>query len=495
MKTLSKSDYILYRECAKDAWFKVHRPEMYFSKELSEFAKAIIETGNEVELVARKLYPDGVLIEGRDEQAQAATQEHVERRTPTIFQAVFVKDGFLAATDLLEWDEASNSYVLTEVKATSEAKAAEHFPDLAFQVILLRRCGLTISRIQLIHLNSEYVRQGELNLQELFETEDVTEPVSKLLDEVAADMEQAKQYLAVEEEPAGACSCVYKGRSRHCTMFGHINPQVPEYSIHDIARIGSSKKKLEELLDSGVYTLDDLPEDFKLSDIQQNQVDTHKMKRPLISQGAIQAELDKLAFPLYFLDYETYPCAVPRFDGFSPYHQIPFQFSLHTLASPDAEVVHSEFLHTDATDPSPAFLAALRAAVGEHGSVIVWNRTFETGINNQLAARLPEGRAFLEAMNSRVFDLMDIFKDQHYVHQDFHGSTSIKYVLPVLAPDLNYKELEIQEGGTASQEWDKLVSDGLAEPERQRISANLLKYCKLDTYAMYAIWKHLHELG
>ena len=56
-RLLSKTDYILFRECPKNVWYKIHRPEIYNQAELSEFEKAIIETGNEVELVARKLFP------------------------------------------------------------------------------------------------------------------------------------------------------------------------------------------------------------------------------------------------------------------------------------------------------------------------------------------------------------------------------------------------------------------------------------------------------
>src|SRR5680860_10541 len=115
-KTISKTDYILYRECPKDAWYKVHKPDDYFAKELSEFAQALIETGNEVELVARQLFPDGVLVEDRYDVGREQTQELLGNHTPVIFQAVFSKDGFMAALDVLEYVSSSNSYIVTEIK-------------------------------------------------------------------------------------------------------------------------------------------------------------------------------------------------------------------------------------------------------------------------------------------------------------------------------------------------------------------------------------------
>src|SRR3989344_8432312 len=100
---LSKTDYILFRECPKNVWYKIHQPDIYYKAKLSEFEKHIIETGNEVELVARQLYPGAVLVEGRDEAAQKLTQELIEKKQKVIFQPVFVKDNFMAAVDVLEY--------------------------------------------------------------------------------------------------------------------------------------------------------------------------------------------------------------------------------------------------------------------------------------------------------------------------------------------------------------------------------------------------------
>src|SRR5574337_1797115 len=118
--TLSKTDFILFRECPKNAWFKINKPDLYFQSELSEFEKAIIETGNEVELVARKLFPQGILIEGRGIEARRTTEDHLSRRETVLFQPAFFKDGFFAAVDVLKFEEATDSYSVFEVKATSD---------------------------------------------------------------------------------------------------------------------------------------------------------------------------------------------------------------------------------------------------------------------------------------------------------------------------------------------------------------------------------------
>jgi hypothetical protein len=491
--TLSKTDYILYRECPKNTWYKIHKPELYYESELSEFEKAIIETGNEVELIARQLFPTGILIEGRDKAAQDLTKKYLDEKRPTIFQPVFLVDGFLAALDILKLND-DGTYSIYEVKATNDIDDKAHYHDLTFQYNVMKKLGYKVSSAHLVHLNSEYVRSGELDIIKLFTIEDVTTAVEDLSEYVFNEMDQALQYVTPDKEPNGPCSCIYKGRSRHCSTFKHSNPQVPAYSVHDISRIGISKAKLQEMIDVSIFDLKDVPDHIKLSDTQRNQIDAHVLDRILMHKDKIAEEFEALTFPLYFLDYETFPCAVPRYDGFTPYQQIPFQYSLFVLDSEDAEPRHFEYLCTDPCDPSNMFAESLEKNIGKTGSVVVWNKRFECKINEELGIRLPGHKALMEAVNGRVYDLMDVFGKQYYVHKDFKGKTSIKSILPVLVPELSYKKLGIQEGGTASQSWNELISDTTTDERKEQIAVDLKEYCKLDTYAMYAIWNSLRKI-
>ena len=169
---LTKTDYILWRECKKNVWYKIHKPEVYNTQELSEFEKQIIETGNDVELVARQLFPSGILIEDRGVKEQQETQDLLAKKNKVIFQPIFVKDLFLAAVDILELN-ADGSYNIYEVKSTTDVDKKTHFHDVAFQVNLLEKCGLKIKKAHLIHLNSEYVRQGEIEINKLFVVADL----------------------------------------------------------------------------------------------------------------------------------------------------------------------------------------------------------------------------------------------------------------------------------------------------------------------------------
>jgi hypothetical protein len=498
MQLITKTTYLQFALCSKNAWLQLNKPELRGMFELSDFDKSLVAKGNLVESWAQKLFPEGVLISEYGEKAKDITNKYIQEKTKVIFQPTFISDKFLARNDVLEYDPKNDYWNLYEIKGTNtldeNEKSVDHIEDVAFQVAVLEDVGIKLGEINLIHLNKDYVRGDEINVSELFIKEDIREQVYNRIETTRVKMKQAAELLFNEDENSLKCDCIYLGRSNHCSTFNYSHPYVPEYSVHDIARIGSSKKKLTELIDSKIYDIAEIPENIKLSDIQQIQKDVHISQIPVIDLHSIKNELDSLSYPLYFLDYETYPPAIPLFKGFKPYQQIPFQFSLHFLEGPEEELKHFEYLHTEKSDPSKNMITKLKDFIGSTGSIIVWNKKFEKGINSNLLERHPEDAFFLNDINERIYDLMDIFQKQFYVHPGFKGKTSIKKVLPVLAPALSYQDLEIQEGGAAMEAWYNLVFKESTAEEKALVVKNLLTYCCLDTYAMYVIWKELDSI-
>jgi hypothetical protein len=420
------------------------------------------------------------------------------RRVPAIFQATFITDGFLARNDVLAFDSKSNSWHLYEVKGTSAVHERggerNHLDDLAFQLSVLKRSGVSVSKCGVVHLNSEYARAGDLDIEQLFKVEDVTDKVAERLPVVEEKMATALDYLSKKTEPPQGCECIYRGRSNQCTTFQYSNPHAPAYSVHDLSRIGASKKKLLWLVENKIFHLDDIPVDgIELSDIQLKQVLAHKRGKPIIDHEGVRQELESLQFPLYFLDYETFSPAIPLFSGYGPFEKVPFQFSLHILHRPGEEPEHVEYLHMDQSDPTEAVINLLREHILPKGTIIAWNKSFEMDVHRRMAGADAGTWADDRAHELDVLRPHGLFKKQYYVHPAFKGSVSVKYVLPALVPELSYKELSIRGGAQASEAWWAMVSS-LDASEKEMIASDLKKYCGLDTYAMYAIWKHLHEM-
>lgn len=495
---ITKTIYLDFLACPKNAWLKLNQPELASQFTLSAFERGLMASGNLVEQWARKLFPKGRLIESRDLEAVRETVELINQKQSVIFQSTFKKDKFLVRNDVLEYDEASQAWNLYEIKGTNtikeNVKELDHIEDATFQYAVLLETGLPINQVFLIHLNKDYVRQGEIELESLFKIEDITDSVKERETNTRLRMEKVLAEFSQTDEAILTCTCLYSGRSNQCSTFNYSYPEVPAYSVHDLSRIGSSKKKLTELVDSGILDLNDIPDGFKLSVIQRNQVDVYQSQKSIIDLPAIKAELSNLEYPLYFLDYETYAAAIPLFSGYHPYQQITFQFSLHILTEEGGEVRHAEFLSLSPEDPVPELVAALKKNIGPVGRIIVWNKGFENSRNIEMAKILPQEKQFLLGLNKRVYDLIDVFTKQYYVHPGFEGKTTIKKVLPVMVPELSYEGLEIKEGGTASDTWYQQVLRAPASPSRKKAIGDLLKYCALDTYAMYAIWLELKKL-
>lgn len=538
MKLLSKTDFILYRECPHNVWVKIHEPEEYAKFEISDFEKSLGVMGNEVERLARGMFPNGILVEGRGNDAQELTKKLISEKMPVIFQAVCATDKYLAATDVLVWNESSNAYDLCEIKMSSafeikqeeisdsdddegedpkpkkvnKKKELQYEYDLAFQVSVFEMCGVKINNKYLIRLNKEYIKTGDLDFSEnkLFVKEDKTEKVNNLLEQAKFEMSQASEYISQLKKPVDSCLCYYKGRSSHCTSFKYINPHVPDYSVHDLNRIGNSKALLKELIDAKILTVDKVPEDWipkvkKLSEKDKekgkkqskprklNQIQVYKSKEPIIDLDAIKTELNSLTFPLYFLDYETYPTAIPMFNGYHPYQHIVFQYSLHVLKDKNSELEHYELLVLDG-DPAEKIVESLKSHIGDTGSIISWYKKFENSRNKELARLVPLHYEFLHDVINRTYDLMDIVDQQHYVHHGFKGSSSIKKVQPILAPDFSYKHLGVQNGTDAIEAYRQISKGELVGIALEEKKQQMLKYCGYDTEVMYVLWKFFTNL-
>jgi len=492
---ITKTDYLEYTYCKKNLWLKKHKPELFEDVELSEFEKKIIEEGNLADEAARNLFPDGKLVEIVGTNAVPVTKSMLDSKVSTIFQGAFLYNEFFIQADVLRFNDVLDGWELYEVKATNDVKRViphHHVNDLAFQKIVIENSGIEIKKAGVIHLNGEYRQLGKTDYNELFIIADLTDEVLEAETEVREQMNDLKTYLHMEEEKG--CECLYRGHNAQCTTFRYSNPDVPEYSVHNINRIGGSKKLFFDWIDRGIYALDDIDNPEKLTGAKKAQYDAYLAGKPLIDHQAIKEVLGELVFPLHFFDYEGYSSAIPRFNGFGAYEQVPFQYSLHILHE-DGEMEHKEFLITDPDqDLTLPLIEQMRQDFDDKGSVISWYKSYESQRNNKLAELHPEHAEFLEGMNDRMFDLMTIFSKNYYVDAAFKGSASIKNVLPVLVPELSYEALGIQKGDQAVERWEKMIDPETSADEKAQIAKDLLEYCGLDTMAMVEIYRFLKQL-
>lgn len=167
-----------------------------------------------------------------------------------------------------------------------------------------------------------------------------------------------------------------------------------------------------------ILRIKDIPEDYPLTDKQSIQLNCEKTGQPHVETERIQAFLKKLKYPLHFLDFETFMIAVPPCDEISPYEQVPFQYSLHVVPSPGAQVEHYSFLSDGSTDPRPEVLDTLKMRIGRTGSLVAYNAPFEVRVLESCAGNFPKYEGWVESIRPRFVDLLIPFRDFHYYHPD-----------------------------------------------------------------------------
>ena len=415
------------------------------------------------------------------------TQALLQGGTEVLYEAAFQHDGVLAYVDILVRD--GYAWRAYEVKSSTSLKEV-HLPDAGVQAHILRGAGLLLADFSIIHLNNQYVRQGELDLEGLFTVVSVLPEVESLQAEIRERILELKGVLQdgrVPEIDIGPhCTDPYD-----CDFMGHCWAHIPEVSVFNVARL--PKAQMFELYRQGVVRIEDIPAEFPLNDTSRFQVESHTDGQPRIDRGAIRGFLRSLRYPLHFLDFETTSPAVPMFDGTRPYGQVPFLYSLHRKNAPSSEVKHRGFLAEAGADPRRPLVESLLSDAGEPGDILVYSQSFEGTRIRELAEQLPEHRAELENLQPRLRDLMAPFRQRHYYHPAMHGSYSLKAVLPALVPELGYDDLAISDGGMAMLAYYELQAE--KDPHRaEQIRQNLWEYCERDTLAMVRILEALEAL-
>jgi hypothetical protein len=482
---LSKSRFVRGWYCPNWLWWSVHEPD---APELQPDSATMgrMRQGNVVGQRACEEFPGGVLIDlpyddydGKIE----ATRKALADGAPAIFEASFREDGVFVAVDILE--RVDGGYNVIEVKASNETKD-KHIPDVAVQAHVVRAAGLDVRRCEVMTLNRDH-RHPDVG--PLFIREDVSDRVADIMGQVP---EAIEAQIGVLNGPAPDLALGHHCTGGHgCPFRSRCWPQEPD-SVNRLHMMWATKKL--DLLEDGVESILDVPDDVRLNVIQTRQREALRAGRMIVEPGLGPA-LDALEVPIGFLDFETMQRALPPYDGLWPWAQLTAQFSYHEQAA-DGTVRHVEWLADELEDPREPLARAMIDACRDARVILVYHQPFESTRIRELAEALPHLADDLLDIRGRLLDLKRIVMD-HVYHPGFEGSFSLKKVLPVLVPDLGYDDLEIQGGGDAMVDIARLLLDpeSFAPGEREQLRTDLLAYCERDTLAMVKLLERLRELA
>lgn len=476
---LSKSRLLAWRQCPKRLWLQIHKPELM---DISEDASRGFHIGYEVGKVARKLYSNGILIEHDDDlkAALAATQLALtENPHNTIFEATFQHQGVLVRADILK--PTAVGFDVIEVKASTSVKP-HYLDDCAIQSWVIANNNIAINAIELAHINTDFMYQGDNNYHELFHHVPLNTTLIPLIEEVPSWIAQATAAVNGNEpkiETGQQCDIPYE-----CTFKTYCNrnitkPDQSKYTVDIFPRMQSTKK--EQLIAQGYASALDVPAEH----LNEKQLKVQRLSKSetaeLLPQAAII--INALGWPRYYLDFETITLAVPRWSQTQPYRtQVPFQWSCH-IEHTQGELTHEMFLDVTGDDPRRTCAENLVKTLGDTGPIFVYYQSFEKSRIREMANLFSDLSSALNNINNRIVDLLPIAQEYYY-HPNMKGSWSIKAVLPTIAPDLCYADLLVSHGGAAQDAYTEIVHEMTPIERKQILTEGLREYCELDTLAM-----------
>lgn len=506
---LSKSDIQSYLQCPRKLWLESNRQNLPANDPSTRRRE---KDGNAVGECAREHLGDGFIWPPAQDDRQIAADEArrllgVSPDLPAA-EVPMLHERIYARADALI--PGGNGYVLRETKASTFPLKPDkvrtgtpkdhHLNDLAIQAWVMSESGLPLGRAELNLLNGQWRYPGDGDYAGLFRQLDVTDDVMGRIDQVPQWRDNAEASLEgdMPELTTGRqCNDPYA-----CPFLDYCQAQDPPGPEHPIELLpdAAGKALARKLREQNGYVsiLDPAPEELtgKQSELYQRIQEAHRTGDAVWAAGSVE-RMAEFVYPRYFFDFEGIDLPVPRWAGVRPYEQIPFQWSCHVELEPGV-FEHEEFLDLSGNDPSLDCIRHMEESIDpdDGGPLFVYHATYEKGRLKELAERHPDHAPLLEKYIDRVVDLLPLVK-QHFYHPDMRGSFSIKKVLPVIAPDLDYGQLDdVQEGTGAQIAYMEAALEPDVTPERlARIDEALKAYCRQDTWAMVEIAYFLAQAG
>lgn len=479
MTGLTKKIFLETNICQRKGWLLRNREEPV---SLSVGEQFRIDQGIEIGKKARELFPAGILVrEESNELAAAKTAALMADPLVTvIFEATFQYADYTAKSDILIRN--NGAWELVEVKSKTEKitekrkDLSDLLDDMAYTALLIARNGVTLSKISLMLL-SESFRLG-MSLPELFKSFDFTRQVNQRTGNFERMLEPVAETTTDPVEPAFGLT----PQCKNCDFIDHCIPPCAEYTILNIPRL--SERQLTNLTAQGIFLVQDVPSEFRLTATQQQPVACMRSGEILVNRAVLIQKLAEIHWPAHYLDFETTQTAFPLYPDATPYEKIPTQYSIHTCSQCGAIPEHKEYLADPLRDCRHELAESLIRDLEGDGSVLSYS-TFENQIINGLIKTCPDLEVPLTNIAGRLVDLLECTKCVS--HPEFRGSNSIKAVLPVLVPGMTYEGMPIANGDDALVTFAYMALGKFSPEECVQKREEMLRYCEQDTLAMVKI--------
>jgi hypothetical protein len=428
---LSKSTFIRGVQCLKSLYLYKNR---YFLRDrLSPEQMAKFKRGTDVGIFAQSLFLGGIDCKPKSPSQYRKSVEKTadvirDKTADVIYEATFQYDRVLILLDILAKENGKwNAY---EVK--SSLKISEtYLLDAALQYYVLVNSGIEIDKFFLVHLNSDYVFDENLEIDQLFTFEDVTTEIAEKQDFVRRQIAAEKEAIALKKSPPIAIG-THCNNPYPCDFIGLCWKKVPEKSVFDLVFLSEEDKF--KLFHAGKKSISDLSaEDFQDDKIkgeilcrQQNKVFFHAEK--------FNEAISGLHSPVSFVGFLGNRIAIPKWKNNKPYDMVPVSMS---VVGTNGKTNKSYFNSSPESCPDEEFIDFLKLNLEHAGAVIVFEKDRLVLQLQQLIRRNPDHEEFLNTCLEKIFGLKDLILDFTYFNPQFSGELDYLDLHKILPPEDN----------------------------------------------------------
>ncbi|MEG0313918.1 MAG: DUF2779 domain-containing protein [Erysipelotrichaceae bacterium] len=387
-----------------------------------------------------------------------------------------------------------NIYFLFNNTHPKESEAT----TIADQIWVLKHLGIKIEEIKLIHLSSDYIRIGELEIDKLLKVSDyfytdkntkgnkVSKAVKKKyrdLDPILLGMDEVLEKGTLIAHRSNICT-----RRNKCDYFEDCFPNgEKDTSILNLVQSSNKFNMYEEGIDDIKNVNLDLIEGTRH---QYAQIIAAKNNELFFDKYVMKNWVNKkIIYPISYLDFEWETYAYPPFDMMKPMDVLVFQYSLHIEDKEYGNVIHKQYLGKK--DCRVDFIEHLLNDLPTTGSIMVFNADGGEKLRlKQLAIQFPEYKDKLKTVWERMVDLSIPFSSGNIYDTRMQGMFSLKKLVNIVS-NFNYETLDISHGMEAVRAWRLL--DHLTLEESKKIEEELFEYCAMDTKSMIIVFHWILE--
>lgn len=488
--SLSKSTLIRSIQCAKSLY--LYKNFYNLRDKPSVVQQQRFDRGHRIGKLAHQLFPNGKDCSPPNpfsyDESVAATKLLIQQQFPAIYEAAFKNNGILVALDILALE--NGKWYAYEVKSSLRISNT-YLLDAAIQYYVITQSGIPLEDFFIININSDYLFDGTLSLNEFFKKTSLLESIKERIPFVEQTIEQAIETLnraTVPEVPIGAhCTKPYP-----CDFIGYCWKDIPKNAIWNIPEISIQEKNI--FVEQGINTIDQINNTDELNFRQKIIIDSYKSGSPFWIKDKIAEFLKPVQYPLFYFDIEAFQPAIPLFKQTHPYERIPFLYSLHYKESENAPLQHSSYISPVGEDNRLAFIEHFLRATELPGRILVFNTLLEKGILFRLTQDFPQYKNQILDRINRIIDIEIPFKEMYYYHPAQQGSFSLKTVGNIMLGINEYSNGSVKDGEEAMAIYNELFYCNTPEEIPIKLQ-QLQEYCYTDTYVLYKVVEQLKKLA